>query len=203
VKGQKCAAATVTEKKRTGQSSVLPHPQDVELTPGLATLVSGIVTDLIWCTGESAPTFAESYHELLSLPPQLEPWLMTLDADTAGKQKDTLYKGLYKCVSVLVANPAHYGDHLLREFSMLTLKYCAASSSWKQYFKVKKRLLHVHIHVMIIHTFFFSRRLMLTRKVAFSMTVRSSNNEDNVRVEIVHSASSISISFYSQLLCLY
>lgn len=146
VKGQKCGVRTVTEKK---QSSVLPHPQDVELTSGLPALVSGIVTDLIWCTGESGPTSAESFDELLSLPRQLEPWLMALDADTSGKQKDTLYKGLYKCVSVLVANPAHYGAHLVREFSMLLLQYCAVSSSWKLYFKVQKRLLHVHMHVIL------------------------------------------------------
>lgn len=137
----------VAEKRRTLQGSVLPRPQDVELTSGLPTLVCGIVTDLIWCTGESAPTFSESYHELLSLPRELEPWLMALDADAARKQKDTLYKGLYKCVSVLVANPAYYGDQLAREFSMLTLQNCAASSLCKQYSKVLM-CLHFHIHVM-------------------------------------------------------
>lgn len=163
VKGQKCTVVTATEKMTTGKISVLPHPQDVDLTPGLPTLVSGIVTDLIWCTGEYAPTSAESYQELLSLPRQLEPWLMTLDADAAGKQKDTLYKGLYKCVSVLVANPAHYGAHLVREFSILTLQYCAASSSWKQYVKVNKRLLHVDTHVQFIHRLFFPRRIMLSK----------------------------------------
>lgn len=49
-KVQKCAAITVTEKKKkkqAGPNYVLPHPQDVELTLGLPTLVSGIVTDLI------------------------------------------------------------------------------------------------------------------------------------------------------------
>lgn len=159
--------ATVTEKKRAGQSFVLPHPKDVELTSGLPTLVCGIVTDLIWCTGESAPKSAESYLELLSLPRQLQPWLTALDADAAGKQKDTLYKGLYKCVSVLVANPVHYGDHLAREFSILTLRSCAASSSWRQYVKVKNHLLHVpnlvhaRMYAMIIYPFFFLGRFML------------------------------------------
>jgi hypothetical protein len=159
VKGQKCAVAMVAEKKRTLLGSILPRPQDVELTSGLPTLVSGIVTDLIWCTGESAPTSPESYHELLSLPRQLEPWLMALDADGAGKQNDTLYKGLYKCVSVLVANPAHYGAQLVREFSMLTLQNCAASSLSKQYFKV---ILCFIIHVMGIHPV-----LILTRRIMF------------------------------------
>lgn len=140
LKGQNCAVTTVAEKKRVVQSFELPHPQDVELTSGLPTLVCGIVTDLIWCTGESAPTSAGSYLELLSLPLQLQPWLTALDADAAGRQKDTLYKGLYKCVSVLVANPVRYGDRLVREFSILTLRSCAASSSRKQYVKVKNPL---------------------------------------------------------------
>ncbi|KAG0632141.1 hypothetical protein M758_1G307400 [Ceratodon purpureus] len=140
VKGQKCPVTVVAEKKRNPQGSVLPRPQDVELTSGLPALVSGIVTDLIWCTGESAPTSPECYHELLLLPRQLEPWLMALDADAAGKQKDTLYKGLYKCVSVLVANPTHYGAQLVREFSMLALQSCLSSSLRKQYVKVAYRL---------------------------------------------------------------
>lgn len=147
-KVQKCAAITVTEKKKkqAGPNYVLPHPQDVELTLGLPTLVSGIVTDLIWCTGESAPTSVESYHELLALPGQLEPWLAVLDASAAVKQKDTLYKGLYKCVSILVTNPNRYGVQLVREFSMLTLQICAASSLWKQYVKVACKLSHCLSH---------------------------------------------------------
>ena len=164
VKGQKCAVTMVSDGKRTLQSSVFPRPQDVELASGLATLVSGIVTDLIWCTGESAPTSSESYHELLPLPRQLEPWLMALDADAAGKQKETLYKGLYKCVSVLVANPAHYGAQLVREFSMLTLQSCAASSLRKQYFKVMIYL-HVNTYVMGIHpVFLFPCRIMFPKR---------------------------------------
>lgn len=154
-KVQKCAAITVTEKKKkqAGPNYVLPHPQDVELTLGLPTLVSGIVTDLIWCTGESAPTSVESYHELLALPGQLEPWLAVLDASAAVKQKDTLYKGLYKCVSILVTNPNRYGVQLVREFSMLTLQICAASSLWKQYVKVQKHFLDF-LHSASIHYIF-------------------------------------------------
>jgi len=136
----------MVDKKRT----VLPSLQDVEMTSGLPTLVSATVTDLIWCTGESALTSPESYQDLLSLPRQHEPWLLALEADAAGKQKDTLCRGLYKCASVLLANPAHFGAQLVREFAKLTLRSCAGSSLSKQYFKVSSCLYSVLFFMFLI-----------------------------------------------------
>lgn len=125
-----------TSKKKNLQNYVLPPPEQVEVTSGLPTLVAGIVVDLIWCTGENGPSSPEIFHALLLLPQRLEPWLGILDASVAEKQGDSLFRGLYKCASVVVANPSLYGAELVQRFSMLTIQHCASSTLWEQYAKV-------------------------------------------------------------------
>ena len=133
---QKRVNSVATSKKKNLQNYFLPPPDQVEVTSGLPTLVAGIVIDLIWCTGANGPSSPEIFHALLLLPQQLEPWLGILDGGVAEKQGDTLFRGLYKCASVVVANPALYGAELVQRFSMLTIQHCASSTLSEQYAKV-------------------------------------------------------------------
>ena len=128
--------AAIADKRRTPKSQGLPLPQHVEMATGLPTLVAGITIDVIWCTGESGPTSSENYQSLLPLPQQLEPWLQMLDRGAAEKQRDTLFRALYKCALILAAKPEQYGSELVQKFCLLTLEHCVSSSIWRQYPKV-------------------------------------------------------------------
>lgn len=136
MKGQRGAVAAIADKRKSPQYLGLPLPQHLQMAAGLPTLVAGITIDVIWCTGESGPASSESYQALLPLPQQLEPWLQMLDRGAAEKQRDTLFRALYKCALILAGKPGQYGPELVQEFCLLTLQHCVYSSLWRQYPKV-------------------------------------------------------------------
>ncbi|CAM6035438.1 unnamed protein product [Sphagnum compactum] len=104
---------------------------------GLPALVTGVVVDLIWCSGETGADSPECFQKLAILPQQLDPWLRMLDAGVIEGQRDALFRALHKCASLLVANPALYGAELVENFCLLTLQQlCNSPALCPQYAKV-------------------------------------------------------------------
>jgi separase len=142
---QRRVLPTATTKKAAGetleQELALRPPHEVEMVAGLPALVTGVVVDLIWCSGETGADSPECFQKLAILPQQLDPWLRMLDAGVIEGQRDALFRALHKCASLLVANPALYGAELVEKFCLLTLQQlCNSPALCPQYAKVAWKL---------------------------------------------------------------
>ncbi|BFI30035.1 separase [Marchantia polymorpha subsp. ruderalis] len=133
-------------KKKAAAEDLSPEENEILGSPplgdhvvGLPTLVVSAVIDLIWCTAEAATDSTNCFEKLLSLPEQLVPWISLLDAGNAVKQRDALFRALYKCTLVVIAQPTRFGTKLLQELCKLTLGYCASSTQRDQYAKVARK----------------------------------------------------------------
>ncbi|KAG6557376.1 hypothetical protein Mapa_001306 [Marchantia paleacea] len=121
------------------ENEILGSPPLGDEAVGLPPLIVSAVIDLIWCTAEAATDSTCCFEKLLSLPEQLVPWISLLDAGNAVKQRDALFRALYKCTLVVVAQPTRFGTKLVQQLCKLTLGYCASSTQRDQYAKVARK----------------------------------------------------------------
>ncbi|KAL3692477.1 hypothetical protein R1sor_006128 [Riccia sorocarpa] len=130
---------TEAEIRCSEEYEVLGPPRDAGEADGLPALIVAAAIDLIWCTAEDAKGTLCCFERIVRLPEELAPWISLLDAGNAAKQRDALFRALYKCTLVVVAEPSGFGTSLIETLCKITLDLCTSSCQCNQYAKVAKK----------------------------------------------------------------
>ncbi|KAL2635365.1 hypothetical protein R1flu_006844 [Riccia fluitans] len=130
---------TETETRSSEEFEVLCPPKVGGEADGLPALIVAAVIDLIWCSAEDARGSLRCFERIAHLPEELAPWISLLDAGSAAKQRDALFRALYKCTLVVVAQPTQFGANLIKMLCKITLDLCISSCQSNQYSKVARK----------------------------------------------------------------